>query len=299
MGIDPSKALNEFLRTIQLEKNFSAHTVKGYEQDITQFLAFLNVEGINDLRDVEYLHARLYVTNLYNEKMSRATISRKISSIRTFFRFLNKEFGLDDSSFLSLYHPKKEKRLPNFFYEDELSRLFEANQGDDMKSVRNMALLELLYATGIRVSECTSIELSDIDFHFSILRVMGKGRKERIVPFGQYAHDALLKYINEARPLLMKNEKHNRLFVNMRGGELTERGVRYILNEMIDNACLHTKIYPHMLRHTFATHLLNNGADLRTVQELLGHANLSATQVYTHVTKDHLRSTYMKTHPRA
>ena len=162
-----------------------------------------------------------------------------------------------------------------------------------------MAILELLYATGIRVSECVSIELDQIDFHYSILRVMGKGRKERIVPFGQYAHDALLQYIKEVRPKLMKNKEHQRLFVNMRGGELTARGVRHILNDMMEAASLHSKIYPHMLRHTFATHLLNNGADLRTVQELLGHAHLSSTQVYTHVTKEHLRNTYMNAHPRA
>ncbi|MED3762544.1 tyrosine recombinase XerC [Ureibacillus sp. FSL K6-8385] len=293
------QALDEFLRVIQIEKNFSVHTVKEYERDITQFITFLHSEGVNDLNEAEYLHARLFVTRLYEEKLSRATISRKISAIRTFFRFLNRDYGIDVSPFLSLYHPKKEKLLPDFFYEDELEQLFAANKGNDFKSIRNMALLELLYATGIRVSECVSIELDDIDFHYSILRVMGKGRKERIVPFGQYAHEALLRYINEARPFIMKDKKHNRLFVNMRGGELTARGVRHILNEMIKNASLHTKIYPHMLRHTFATHLLNNGADLRTVQELLGHANLSSTQIYTHVTKEHLRSTYMKAHPRA
>lgn len=177
--------------------------------------------------------------------------------------------------------------------------MFEANKGTDLKSIRNMALLELLYATGIRVSECISIEMEDIDFQYSIIRVMGKGRKERIVPFGQYAHEALTKYKDEVRPKLMKKEKHQRFFVNMRGGQLTARGVRYILNQMIEKASMHTKIYPHMLRHTFATHLLNNGADLRTVQELLGHVNLSSTQVYTHVTKEHLRNTYMNTHPRA
>jgi len=299
LNIQPMQALDEFLRVIQVEKNFSVHTVKEYERDITQFINFLHSEGIDKFDEVEYFHARLFVTKLYEEKHSRATISRKISSIRTFFRFLNRDYGIDVSAFLSLYHPKKEKILPHFFYEDELEQLFDANKGDDLKSIRNMALLELLYATGIRVSECISIELDDVDFHYSILRVMGKGRKERIVPFGQYAHEALLRYINEARPLLMKNKKHDRLFVNMRGDELTDRGVRYILNEMIRHASMHAKIYPHMLRHTFATHLLNNGADLRTVQELLGHENLSTTQIYTHVTKEHLRSTYMKAHPRA
>ena len=299
MKIGMIEALNQFLRYIQLEKNFSVHTVREYEFDLTEFLDFLNSEGITNLEEVEYLHARLYVTKLYDEKKARTSISRKISSIRSFFKYLNREFSLDDAPFQSLYHPKKEKRLPNFFYEEELTQLFDRNDATDDKSIRNMALLELLYATGIRVSECTSIELTDIDYNYSIIRVMGKGRKERIIPFGQYALDALKRYMDEVRPKLMKNEKHNKLFVNMRGGELTPRGVRHILEEMINNASMHTKIYPHMLRHSFATHLLNHGADLRTVQELLGHSSLSSTQVYTHVTKEHLRNTYMNTHPRA
>lgn len=299
MNSSPIEALEQFIRYVQLEKNFSLNTVREYKVDINQFLSFLSNEGVNSLHDVEYIHARLFVTMLYDEGMARTTISRKISSIRSFFRFLNKEFDLDDAPFRSLYHPKKEERLPNFFYEEELKQLFEANEGEDLKSIRNVAILELLYATGIRVSECTSIELKDIDYHYSIIRVMGKGRKERIIPFGQYAHQALMKYIKEARPKLMKEKSHQRLFVNMRGGELTARGVRHILSEMIDKATIHSKIYPHMLRHTFATHLLNNGADLRTVQELLGHAHLASTQVYTHVTKEHLRNTYMNAHPRA
>lgn len=293
-----AESLDKFLKYIQLEKNFSVHTVREYEFDLNDFLNFLKSEGISNLEEVEYIHARVFVTKLYDEKKARNSISRKISSIRSFFKYLNREYNLDDSSFRSLYHPKKEKRLPNFFYEEELSQLFERNIAHDDKSVRNMALLELLYATGIRVSECTSIEVEDIDFHYSIIRVMGKGRKERIIPFGQYAHEALSNY-KEVRMRLMKTQNHKKFFVNMRGGELTPRGVRYILDEMIKNASMHTKIYPHMLRHSFATHLLNQGADLRTVQELLGHANLSSTQVYTHVTKEHLRNTYMNTHPRA
>lgn len=296
---NPAEALKQFIKYVQLERNFSVHTVREYETDIKQFLAFLEGEGIQCLTDVEYIHARLYVTKLYDENLARTSISRKISSIRSFFRYLNREVDLDDAPFRSLYHPKKEGRLPNFFYEEELQQLFAISSGSDDKSIRNMAILELLYATGIRVSECVSIELDQIDFHYSILRVMGKGRKERIVPFGQYAHDALLQYVKEVRPKLMKNKEHQRLFVNMRGGELTARGVRHILNDMMEAASLHSKIYPHMLRHTFATHLLNNGADLRTVQELLGHAHLSSTQVYTHVTKEHLRNTYMNAHPRA
>ncbi|WP_339175538.1 tyrosine recombinase XerC [Solibacillus sp. FSL R5-0691] len=291
--------LDQFIRYVHLEKNFSLHTVREYTSDLEEFFAFLHAEGIQKITEVEYIHARLYVTKLYDEQKARTSISRKISSIRSFFRFLNREQNIDDAPFRSLYHPKKEERLPSFFYEEELKELFEKNEGDEPIQIRNMALLELLYATGMRVSECVSLELTDLDFHYNIVRVMGKGRKERIIPFGQYAHDALKLYIDQVRPILMKKENHQKVFVNMRGGELTARGVRYILSEMIDNASMHTKIYPHMLRHTFATHLLNNGADMRTVQELLGHANLSSTQIYTHVTKEALRKTYMNSHPRA
>lgn len=299
MECSSTEALQQFIRYVQLEKNFSIHTVREYESDLQSFLAFLEGEGVASLSEVAYVHARLYITKLYDAKQARTSISRKISSIRSFFRFLNREYSIDDAPLRSLYHPKKEERLPSFFYEQELTQLFEKNAGTDLKSLRNLALLELLYATGIRVSECVTMELDQVDFQFSIVRVMGKGRKERIIPFGQYAHDALFAYIEQARPLLLKGKNHKKVFVNLRGGELTARGVRYILNEMVEKASMHTKIYPHMLRHTFATHLLNNGADMRTVQELLGHAHLSSTQVYTHVTKEALRNTYMNTHPRA
>ncbi|MBQ0139280.1 MAG: tyrosine recombinase XerC [Kurthia sp.] len=299
MIINQQQALQQFITYIQLEKNYSMLTTSAYEQDLHEFFNFLMQENVEKLEDVEYLHARLYVTELYNDQKARATISRKISSIRSFFRFLHREYDFDDASFQVLYHPKKESRLPRFFYEEELSVLFEANEGETPKEVREQAILELLYATGIRVSELTSIEIKDVDLSLSILRVMGKGRKERYVPFGQFAHEALQLYMEEMRPILMKKKQHDKLFVNMRGEPLTARGVRYILNEMVKKTQLTTAIYPHMIRHTFATHLLNNGADLRTVQELLGHASLSSTQVYTHVTKEHLRKTYMNAHPRA
>ena len=249
------EALSTFMRYVQLEKNFSVHTVREYEFDLKEFFLFLEAEGVSSLDDVEYIHARLYITKLYDEKKARTSISRKISSIRSFFKFANREFNLDDSPFRSLYHPKKEERLPNFFYEEELHVLFEKNEGEDPKSIRNLAILELLYATGIRVSELVSIEMNQIDFSYNIIRVMGKGRKERIVPFGSFASDALVQYCDEVRPKLMKKTQHNKLFVNMRGGELTDRGVRHILKEMIEKASLTSKIYPHMLRHTFATHL--------------------------------------------
>lgn len=298
MKLTPEQAIDEFITYLQLEKNFSPYTVAEYEKDVREFLSFLQEESICDLDEVEYAQARLFVNRLYNLTLARTSISRKISSIRSFFKFTNRKFGIKDDAFRSLYHPKKEEKLPQFFYEEELTQLFEANSDNDRKSVRNMAILELLYATGIRVSELTSLTMGSLDLHLGIVRVMGKGRKERYVPFGHYAAEALEVYLGESRPLIMKGNKHEALFVNMRGEPLTDRGVRYILSEMIKKASIQ-KIYPHMIRHTFATHLLNNGADMRTVQELLGHAHLSSTQVYTHVTKEHLRKTYMNAHPRA
>lgn len=299
LKIDPKSVRDDYISYIRLERNYSSYTVAEYSTDVDAFLSFMDVEGIDDLSAVTYTEARLYVTTLYDGGLSRATISRKISSVRSFFKFANFRYDITDQAFGSLYHPKKQEKLPAFFYEEELGLLFAACEGTDSKSYRDYAILEVLYATGIRVGELVSIELTDVDYGLGIIRVMGKGRKERYIPFGSFAEKALQDYVAESRPKLMKNENHPKLFVNMRGGALTERGVRYILNALMERASLHSKIYPHMIRHSFATHLLANGADMRSVQELLGHAHLSSTQVYTHVTKEHLRKTYMNTHPRA
>ena len=299
MAVEPSIIRDEYISYVRLEKNYSFYTVSEYEKDINAFLSFMEVEGITDLNTVTYPEARLYVTGLYEKGLSRASISRNISSIRSFFKFANVRYSVSDSAFRSLHHPKKEERLPAFFYEEELALLFSSCEGNDKKSLRDKALLELLYATGIRVSELVSITLKDIDDHLGIVMVMGKGRKERYVPFGSFAQAALDAYLELSRPILMKQKKHDMLFVNLRGDPLTDGGVRHILNMMMERASLHSNIYPHMIRHSFATHLLASGADMRTVQELLGHTHLSSTQVYTHITKEHLRKTYMNTHPRA
>lgn len=288
-----------FLEYIQLEKNYSPHTVKEYETDLLQFLSFLNEESVKDLDEVEYLHARLYTTRLYEAKLARTTISRKISAIRSFFKFLAKEFNRETEAFQVLFHPKQQKTLPKFFYEDELQQLLQALDGERPLDHRNRALFELLYATGMRVSELVNLELQDLDISFGIVRVMGKGRKERYIPVGSFAMEALETYLSHARSRLMKQKQHAKLFVNHRGDPLTDMGVRHILEQILKKSTLSKSIHPHMIRHTFATHLLNNGADMRTVQELLGHSSLSSTQIYTHVTKDHLLATYKNAHPRA
>lgn len=297
--INPLVVFAEYISYIRLEKNYSPRTILEYENDIKEFYSFLEQEGLSDLAAVDYSEARLFVTTLYDKGLSRVTISRKISSIRSLYKFCNVRFGIDDNAFRLLYHPKKEQRLPAFFYEEELEALFSVGDGYSPKSLRNQALLELLYATGIRVSELVSIDLKDIDNELGIVKVMGKGSKERYVPFGSFAMEALESYLSNGRPILMKDKSHRSLFVNLRGDPITARGVRHVLNGMMEEAIIHRKIHPHMLRHSFATHMLSNGADMRTVQELLGHSQLSSTQVYTHITKEHLRKTYMNAHPRA
>ncbi|KUP07101.1 recombinase XerC [Bacillus coahuilensis p1.1.43] len=293
-----NEEIQSFLQYLQIEKNYSPLTIQHYQLDLNDFVRFMQKEGINNMVDIEYLDARLYLTDLYDKKYARSTVSRKVSSLKSFYKFLTKEDKLDENPFSLVFHPKQEKRLPNFFYEEEIERLFDACKGDTHKDVRNLALLELLYATGIRVSECSNLSLKDIDFSFHTVLVTGKGRKERYVPFGTYASEAIKRYLDHTRHVLVKGE-HQQLFVNLKGGPLTDRGIRHILNDVISRASLTHKIHPHMLRHTFATHLLSNGADLRSVQELLGHSHLSSTQTYTHVTKEHLRKTYLSHHPRA
>ncbi|MCP3739083.1 tyrosine recombinase XerC [Rossellomorea sp. BNER] len=291
--------LQLFVEYLQIEKNYSKYTIEYYQDDIQEFYLFLAQQSINQLDEVEYLDARLFLTSLHERNLSRASIARKISSLRSFYRFLNRDKKTSENPFSLVNQPKSEKRLPKFFYEEELESLLNACKGDEPLQVRNRAIFELLYATGIRVSECEKLTLSDMDFSLSTVLVKGKGNKERYVPFGGYAHDALELYIKQSRNILIKEQDHSTVFVNFRGEPITSRGIRHILTELIKKASLNGKIHPHMLRHTFATHLLNNGADLRTVQELLGHSNLSSTQVYTHVTKEHLRKTYLNHHPRA
>ncbi|KAB7708042.1 tyrosine recombinase XerC [Bacillus aerolatus] len=292
--------LQSFIQYLQIEKHYSNYTIQFYHYDIEEFFKFTSEQSLKKLDDIQYFDVRLYLTTLHEKQMSRSTIARRISSLRSFFRFLARENVITVNPFSLVQQPKGAKKLPSFFYEEEMEELFAVCEGEEPLKIRNKAMLELLYATGIRVSECTGIELKHIDFDLSVLLVKGKGNKERYVPFGSFAHEAIERYIATARNFLMKSaDNHTILFVNHRGSPLTPRGIRHILTKLIEEASLTRKIHPHMLRHTFATHLLNNGADLRTVQELLGHEHLSSTQVYTHVTKEHLRKTYLTHHPRA
>ncbi|MGJ0143992.1 MULTISPECIES: tyrosine recombinase XerC [Staphylococcus] len=281
---------------LKVERNFSAHTLKSYHDDLVQFNHFLEQELLN-LRTFEYKDARNYLSYLYSQNLKRTTVSRKISTLRTFYEFWMTQDETIINPFVQLVHPKKENYLPQFFYEEEMEALFETVAKDTKKGLRDRVILELLYATGIRVSELVNIQLKDIDMSLPGVKVLGKGNKERFVPFGEFCRQSIEQYLREFKPI--QHTKHSFLLVNMNGAPITERGVRYVLNDVVKRTAGVTEIHPHKLRHTFATHLLNQGADLRTVQSLLGHVNLSTTGRYTHVSNQQLRKVYLNAHPRA
>lgn len=285
-----------FLNMLKVERNFSAHTLKSYHDDLVQFNHFLEQELIN-LRTFEYKDARNYLSYLYSQNLKRTTVSRKISTLRTFYEFWMTQDETIINPFVQLVHPKKENYLPQFFYEEEMEALFETVAKDTKKGLRDRVILELLYATGIRVSELVNIQLKDIDMSLPGVKVLGKGNKERFVPFGEFCRQSIEQYLRKFKPI--QHTKHSFLLVNMNGAPITERGVRYVLNDVVKRTAGVTEIHPHKLRHTFATHLLNQGADLRTVQSLLGHVNLSTTGRYTHVSNQQLRKVYLNAHPRA
>ncbi|MDU0449781.1 tyrosine recombinase XerC [Staphylococcus haemolyticus] len=285
-----------FLNMLKVERNFSAHTLKSYHDDLVQFNHFLEQELLN-LRTFEYKDARNYLSYLYSQNLKRTTVSRKISTLRTFYEFWMTQDETIINPFVQLVHPKKENYLPQFFYEEEMEALFETVAKDTKKGLRDRVILELLYATGIRVSELVNIQLNDIDMSLPGVKVLGKGNKERFVPFGEFCRQSIEQYLREFKPI--QHTKHSFLLVNMNGAPITERGVRYVLNDVVKRTAGVTEIHPHKLRHTFATHLLNQGADLRTVQSLLGHVNLSTTGRYTHVSNQQLRKVYLNAHPRA
>ena len=293
--------LSEFYRYLEVERGYSKKTVTAYQRDFNDFQVFLNESGNGDYLKLEHRDVRVYLAFLNEKDYSRNTISRKIASLRAFYQFLLKEEVIDENPFTYVHLKKKNAKLPRFFYEKEMAALFDAVKGDEPLQQRNRAILEVLYGSGLRVSECAGLKLSDIDWSGGVLLVLGKGNKECYVPFRDHAAVALKGYLVDGRVRLtaMQETVSPQLFVNSRGGALTARGIEYILDQIIQKSSLDSQIHPHMLRHTFATHLLNNGADMRTVQELLGHVNLSSTQIYAHVTKESLQKNYRHFHPRA
>ncbi|EGQ2949246.1 tyrosine recombinase XerC [Staphylococcus pseudintermedius] len=286
----------QFLDMLKRERFFSDHTLKAYHDDLVQFNRFLAQEQLS-LTAFKYIDARNYLQTLYDMGLQRTTVSRKISTLRSFYAFWMMQDNEIVNPFVQLVHPKKERYLPTFFYTEEMEALFQTVMQDAHKGLRDRVILELFYATGIRVSELVSLKTEDVDLEMCWIKVLGKGGKERIVPFGEFCRQSIEQYLAEFAPI--QNVQHPYLITNLKGQPITERGVRYVLNDIVKRTAGVTSIHPHKLRHTFATHLLNEGADLRTVQSLLGHVNLSTTGRYTHVTNQQLRNVYLQAHPRA
>lgn len=289
------KYLDKYLQYLQYQRNYSIDTVISYKRDIVEFLDYIEEYNL-DMYDFSYEEVRKYLVYLNKKKDKNSTVSRKISSLRSFYKFLAKREIVENNPFSLVSLPKKEKKLPRFFYYNELELLFQTPRLDTVLGQRDRLILEMLYATGVRVSELVNIKLSDISR--KEIRIVGKGNKERVVRFGEYVEDILKLYLSDAyNQLNLDNSEY--LFINSHGAQLTTRGVRYILDRVISRTTLEKNISPHMLRHSFATHLLNEGCDILTVQELLGHESLTATSIYTHVTNDRLKEVYYKCHPRA
>lgn len=291
--------INRFEKYLRVEKNFSLHTVKNYIQDITNFLEYMKQNKITKVSQISYDNVRSYLSYLYTRNLSKNSVSRNLSAVRTFFKWLFKEGKIEDNPMLLVTSPKKDKKLPTYLNYEDIEKILKIPDINTALGKRDSAILEMLYSTGIRVGELVSIKLSDISFHNCMISVFGKGSKERNVLFGDILYSKLKLYIDAGRNELLKNKQSEFLFLNHHGNPLTERGIEDILNRVIRKGDLDFSIHPHMLRHTFATHMLDNGADLKVVQELLGHENLSTTQVYTHVSNERLRRVYLSAHPRS
>jgi integrase/recombinase XerC len=295
--------VRQFMSYLKVEKNDSPYTLLNYEGDIEVFAEFLQKrKGDVVWPDVTVLDIRSYLAELHRENLSRRTISRRISSLRSFYRYLLREGTVKMNPFTKVRTPKLDKRLPVFLEEFEIDQLLEAPDLATELGRRDRAILEMLYSTGCRVSELVGLTLDRMDLSNRYVLLMGKGHKERIVPLGRPCVKAMRNYLENTRNVLIEHyhaSPHSFVFVNSRGTPLTARSVRRILDKYVEQTSISKHISPHTIRHTFATHLLDHGADLRSVQELLGHASLSTTQIYTHVTADRIAAVYRKHHPRA
>jgi len=292
-----AQVLDEYLAFLQIEKGLSPNSVNAYGSDLRQFGAFLKKNALAwSAVTVENIEA--YLSVLENQKLSARTRARKVASLRSFYNYLQGEGKIDHNPCAYLPSPKLPQKLPDILTEAEILALLAAPTLDKLTGYRDRAMFEVLYGSGLRVSELVDLDVGDID-QMGFVRCLGKGGKERIVPLGTYALQATMKYIEFARPKLQRSHRQTALFLNTRGGRLTRQGFWKILRHWAKQAGIKKDISPHMLRHSFATHLLRGGADLRSVQEMLGHADLTTTQIYTHLDMGSLRDVYKRTHPRA
>ena len=291
--------IGDFLDHLTYERNVSVNTVAAYRDDLESFVSFLCNQYLTmgreqiDLRRIDHLSIRSYLAHLARKKLSRASIARHLSALRSFFKFLMREEIVERNPARSVATPRREKYLPSVLQTSDIALLFDMPDLETPLGIRDRAWLELMYASGLRISELVGIDIDDIELRARLVKVRGKGAKERIVPFGSKAEQAIREYLK------VRSSNDDALFVNYRGERITTRSVRRLFNGYVRGASLRAGVSPHTLRHSFATHLLNAGADLRAIQELLGHASLSTTQKYTHLNDLQLIAVYKKAHPRA
>lgn len=293
--------LKDFIHFLIVEKGLAKNTIVAYKRDLNSYIHYLiNVESIVQLNDVERIHIVHFLGFLKEQGKSSKTVARHIASVRAFHQFLLRDKVTDHDPSVLIETPKMERSLPKVLNLQEVEQLLDTPKATDHYGLRDKAMLEILYATGIRVSELIGLNLGDVHLTMGFVRCIGKGNKERIIPFGRTATTALQNYLAHGRPCFRsKNHQEEALFLNHHGRRLTRQGFWKILKKIAKEAGIEKELTPHTLRHSFATHLLENGADLRSVQEMLGHADISTTQIYTHVTKTRLKDVYSKFHPRA
>ena len=287
------KYIEKFMRYLEIEKNYSAHTILNYKLDLEDFKKFC---GEIDFEKIDYLFLRKYLAVLKEKSLGNRSVGRHLSTSRSFFRFLTRENYLKTNPILMLSSPKLEKHLPSFMTEAEVGKLIEsafAKDDKDEQGFRDRAILETFYSSGLRISELVSLDLSDIDFISGIVKVMGKGRKERVVPIGEAALISIRRYIDK------RKKKSEIAFLNKNGTRISTRGVRNIVEKYLKFSGAHQGVSPHTFRHSFATHMVEAGADLRAVQEMLGHESITTTEIYTHIDRSYLRDTLIMFHPRA
>jgi integrase/recombinase XerD len=291
--------LDRFLHFLLVEKGLSQNTLEAYSRDLIQYFRFLDEQGITDLLQTQANTLYEYLGTLRTRKLSGRTQARILSALRSFYRFLQEESLRKDNPTLPLQGPKPKRTLPHTLSELEVETLIHQPKTESPRGVRDAAMLEVLYATGLRVSELISLTLDQLELEAHLIRTIGKGSKERLVPIGKAATRCLMDYLEKGRPPLLKHPMAPWVFLNNRGDRLSRQGFWKILGQYGRQAGILKKISPHTLRHTFATHLLEGGADLRSIQTMLGHADISTTQIYTLVTHEHLREAYRRYHPRA
>lgn len=290
--------MQDYLRAIQVERGLSVNTVKAYQQDLNAFARFLE-EQQKGLSQVDHVFVLAFLNQLREKGRANSSIARMVTTLRKFFAYLKKENLVAHDPMQTIKPPKKAQHLPAVLTVEEVDRLLAVPDLTSTLGIRNKALLELLYATGLRVSELVHLKLDDLHLDMGLLQTIGKGDKERIIPIGEVAIDWLSTYLRDSRPKLLKKQKADQIFLNDHGRPISRQGVWLLIKQLVAKADIHKDVSPHTLRHSFATHILENGADLRIVQELLGHSDISTTQIYTHISKGRLTQVYDQFHPRA